>query len=109
MHWVYLILAIVGEVIGTSALKASEGFSRPVPTAICLTAFGAAFYALSLTLQVMPVGLVYAIWSGLGIVLITIIGYVVFGQVLDLPALLGLGLIIAGVIVIKTLSGSLPD
>lgn len=108
MHWVYLVLAIVGEVVGTSALKASEGFTRAAPSAVCLISFAAAFYMLSLTLAVMPIGVVYAIWSGLGIVLISLIGFVVFGQALDLPAVIGLGLIVAGVVVINTLSTAMP-
>lgn len=108
VHWLYLVLAVVGEVIGTSALKASEGFTRPIPAVICLAAFASALFFLSLTLKVIPVGVVYAIWSGIGIVLISVIGYLVFGQVLDLAAIIGLGLIIAGVVVINTLSTSVP-
>jgi small multidrug resistance pump len=104
MNWVYLALAILGEVIGTSALKASEGFTRPGPSMLCALAFVAAFYFLSLTLRTIPIGIAYAIWSGAGIVLISLIGYFAFGQVLDLAALAGIGLILAGVVVINTLS-----
>lgn len=106
MNWIFLSVAIIGEVIGTSALKASEGFTRPLPALVCMLAFAIAFYFLSLTLKVLPIGIVYAIWSGAGIVLISILGYFVFGQRLDLPALVGIGLILLGVVVINTLSGS---
>ena len=106
MNWFFLSAAIVAEVIGTSALKASEGFTRPMPAIICAVAFAIAFYCLSLTLKVMPIGIVYAIWSGAGIVLISIMGYFLFNQTLDLPAMVGIGLIILGVVVINTLSSS---
>ncbi len=106
MNWFFLSAAIVAEVIGTSALKASEGFTRPLPVLICALAFGVAFYCLALTLKVMPIGIVYAIWSGAGIVLISIMGYFLFSQTLDLPAMVGIGLIILGVVVINTLSSS---
>lgn len=104
MIYLYLITAIVFEVIGTAALQASEQFTRPKP--LILTAFGyvTAFYFLSLVLRTMPVGVAYAIWSGLGVVLITLVGLVWFGQRLDVPAVLGLGLIIAGVVVINLFS-----
>lgn len=106
MNWIFLSVAIVAEVIGTSALKASEGFSKPLPAIICALSFAVAFYCLSLTLKVMPIGIVYAIWSGAGIVLISIMGYFLFRQTLDLPAMVGIGFIIVGVIVINTLSSS---
>lgn len=106
MSYLYLAFAIVSEVIGTSALKASEQFSRPVPSLITLVAFASAFYFLSLTLRTMPVGIAYAIWSGVGIVLISLIALVLFGQKLDLPAVIGMGLIVAGVVVINTFSKS---
>ena len=82
----YLAVAIVAEVIATSALKASEGFSRLVPSLVVVAGYGIAFFCLSLTLRTIPVGIVYAIWSGVGIVLIALTGYFVFGQVLDAPA-----------------------
>ena len=106
MSNLYLAFAIVSEVIGTSALKASEQFSRPMPSLITLVAFASAFYFLSLTLRTMPVGIAYAIWSGVGIVLISLIALVLFGQKLDLPALIGMGLIVAGVVVINAFSKS---
>ncbi|MBN9468407.1 MULTISPECIES: SMR family transporter [unclassified Bosea (in: a-proteobacteria)] len=106
MSYLYLAFAIVSEVIGTSALKASEQFTRPVPSLITLVAFASAFYFLSLTLRTMPVGIAYAIWSGVGIVLISLIALVLFGQKLDLPAVIGMGLIVAGVVVINAFSKS---
>lgn len=106
LHYVYLILAVAAETIGTSALQASQQFTRLVPSLLVVGGYGAAFYLLSLTLRVMPVGIVYAIWSGLGIVFIALIGIVVFGQKLDLPALLGLAMIVGGILVINLFSGS---
>ena len=104
MNWVYLGLAIVGEVIGTSALKASAGLTRPGPALLAIVGFAVALYFLGLTLRTIPVGIAYAIWSGAGIVVISLIGYFAFGQVLDPAALVGIGLIMAGVLVINTLS-----
>lgn len=104
--YLWLAIAIVSEVIGTSALKASEGFSRLVPSLVTAVAFACAFYCLSLTLRTIPVGIAYAIWSGIGIVLISLIALVLFGQKLDAPALLGMALIVAGVLVINLFSRS---
>ncbi len=106
--YIYLILAIAAETIGTTALQASHQFSRLVPSIVVVFAYGASFYLLSLTLKVMPVGLVYAIWSGLGIVFIAAIGRVVFGQRLDLPALIGIGLILVGILIIHLFSTATP-
>ena len=97
-------LAIVAEVIATSALKASEGFTRPGPSAIVVLGYGLAFYCLSLTLKTVPVGVAYAVWSGLGIVLITVAGYVLYRQRIDVAALMGMALIVAGVAVIQLFS-----
>ena len=97
-------LAIVAEVIATSALKASEGFTRPGPSAIVVLGYGLAFYCLSLTLKTLPVGVAYAAWSGLGIVLITVAGYVLYRQRIDAAALIGMALIVAGVAVIQLFS-----
>ena len=102
----YLLTAVVFETIGTSALKASEQFTRPLPLLVTFACYAATFYFLSLTLRAMPVGVAYAIWSGLGIVLIALIGLVWFGQKLDFAALVGLGLILAGVAVINLFSGT---
>ncbi len=106
MTYLSLLVAIASEVIATSALKASNGFTVLVPSLITLVGYGIAFYFLSLTLRTIPVGIVYAIWSGLGIVLIAIVGAVWFRQTLDWPALAGLGLILAGVVVINVFSRS---
>lgn len=104
MPWAYLLLAIVAEVIGTLALKASEGFTKPIPSLIVFISYAAAFYFLSLTLKTVPVGIIYAVWSGVGIVLISLVGWIAFGQVLDAGAMIGMGLIIAGVVVINLFS-----
>jgi small multidrug resistance pump len=106
MSYLYLAIAIVAEVIGTSALKAAEGFTRPGPSLVVIVGYGAAFYFLSLALKTIPVGIAYAIWSGVGVALITLIGWVVFRQRLDAPALAGLALIVAGVAVIQVFSGA---
>ncbi len=100
MNHVYLAAAIVAEVIGTSALKATENFSRLIPSLIVVVSFGAAFFLLSLALRTIPVGLAYAVWSGAGIVLIVTIGAVLFKQPLDLSAVVGIGLIVAGIAVL---------
>jgi len=102
--WVFLSVAIVSEVIATSALKASEGFTRLWPTLIVVAGYMSAFYFLSLTLKTIPVGVAYAIWSGVGVVLITLIAWIYFKQALDTPAIIGLSLIIAGVIVLNVFS-----
>jgi len=107
MHWIYLLIAIIAEVIGTSALKASEGFSRLWPSLIVVVGYGSAFYLLSLTLKTLPVGITYALWSGIGIVLISISGWIVFGQSLDLGAIVGILLIITGITVMNLFSQSL--
>ena len=105
MHpYAALGVAIVAEVIATSALKASAGFTRLGPSAIVVLGYGTAFYCLSLTLQSLSVGVAYAIWSGLGIVLVTIASYVLYRQSVDLPALIGMALIVAGVAVIQLFS-----
>ena len=109
MKWVYLLLAIVSEVVATSALKSSESFSRLWPSVLTVVGYGVAFYLLSLTLREMPVGIAYAIWSGVGIVLVSLAAVVLFGQKLDLPDLIGMGLIVAGVIVINVCSKSVVD
>jgi small multidrug resistance pump len=97
-------IAIVAEVIATSALRASDGFSRLLPSAVVVLGYGVAFYCLSLTLKSIPVGIVYAVWSGAGIVLITLVAVVLYRQVPDVPAIIGLGLIIAGVTVLNMFS-----
>ena len=104
-YW-YLAIAIVAEVLATSALKESQGFSKLLPTLLVMAGYGASFYFLSLVLQTIPIGVAYALWAGLGIVLITIVGAVVFGQKLDLAAILGIALIISGVVVLRVFSSA---
>ena len=106
MKWVYLGIAIVAEIIATSALKSAEGFTRLLPSAITVAGYAVAFYFLALTLREIPVGIAYAIWAGLGIVLVSAAAAVLYRQYLDLPAVLGMGLIIAGVVVIQLFSRS---
>ncbi|UXN75272.1 multidrug efflux SMR transporter [Devosia sp. A8/3-2] len=103
---IYFTIAIIGEVIATSFLRASAGFTQLVPTIVVVVGYGITFYFFSLALQTIPVGIGYAIWSGIGIVLVSIIAYFVYGQTLDLPALIGIGLILAGVLVINLFSQS---
>lgn len=99
-----LLLAILAEVVGTAALKASDGVSRLWPSLTVVAGYGVAFFLLSLTLRQMQVGIAYAIWSGVGTVLISIAGLLLFGQRLDLPAIFGIALILAGVLVINLFS-----
>lgn len=101
-----LVVAIVFEVLGTSAMQAAQHFSRALPTLMMVVCYAVAFYFLSWSLRYVPVGIAYAIWSGLGIVLISLVGYFVFGQTLDVAAIVGLGLIIAGVLVLNLFSKS---
>ena len=106
MYWnyLYLTVAILFEVIATTALKETQGFTRLVPSAIAVVGYALAFYFLSLPLRSMPVGIVYAIWCGAGIILITVIGWLWFRQTLDIPAIVGMGFIMAGVIIINLFS-----
>ncbi len=103
-HWLALAIAIIAEVIGTTALKASNEFTRLIPSLIVVVGYGTAFYFMSISLRVLPVGIMYAIWSGMGIVLISVLGWLVFRQTLDTPAVIGLAFIIAGVIIINVFS-----
>lgn len=104
MSWLYLLVAIVAEVVGTSALSASHGFTRLGPSLVVLVGYSIAFYFLSLSLTTIPIGIAYAVWSGVGIVLISLVGWRVFGQALDAPALVGMALILSGVLVINVWS-----
>ena len=105
MHpWILLVIAIVAEVIATTALKAAEGFTRLLPSVVVVVGYGVSFYFLSLTLRTIPVGVVYAIWSGGGIVLISLLGWIVYKQSLDTPAVIGMSLIVAGVVVLNVFS-----
>jgi multidrug transporter EmrE-like cation transporter len=102
--WVYLGIAIVAEVIATSALKESDGFAKLVPSIVVVVGYVVAFYSLGMALRAIPVGIAYAIWAGLGIVLVAGIGWIVFGQKLDVWAVVGMGLVIAGIAVMNLLS-----
>ena len=108
LHYIFLIFAIIAETIGTTALRASHQFTRFWPSVLVVIAYGLSFYLLAQTLRVMPVGVVYAMWSGLGIVMIAAIGYLVFGQRLDLPAVIGIGMILCGILVIHLFSRTSP-
>ncbi|SDN30182.1 small multidrug resistance pump [Lutimaribacter pacificus] len=107
---VYLVLAvaILAETVGTSALQASQQFTRLWPSVLVVLAYGVSFYLLSMTLKVLPVGIVYAMWSGLGIVFIALIGYLVFRQALDWPAVIGMTMILGGIVVIHIFSNATP-
>ncbi|WP_316014578.1 multidrug efflux SMR transporter [Roseobacter sp. HKCCA0434] len=106
MPWILLIVAIAGEVIGTTALKASDGFTRLGPGLVAFAGYAVAFWFLAQVLRTIPVGIAYAIWSGVGIAAMAVIGRLAFGQKLDPAGLVGIGLIAAGVLVINTLSNS---
>lgn len=106
MSWLFLFIAIVGEVIGTTALKASNGFSKLIPSIVTVIGYSFTFYFLSLALKSIPVGLGYAIWGGVGIILISAIGYFIFKQTMDLPAIIGIILIILGTLIINIFSKS---
>ena len=106
MKWVYLGIAIVSEVAASSALRASDGFTRVWPTLALIVGYSVSFYFLSLTLRTIPMGIAYAVWSGVGILLICLVGWLLFGQKLDLPAIIGLTFIIAGVAILNVFSKS---
>ena len=104
MHWLHLTIAIVAEVVATSFLRASANFTKPVPSLVVVAGYAAAFYFLSLTLDRIPAGVAYAVWSGVGVTLIAAIGWIFQGQKLDPPAIAGMALIVAGVVVINAFS-----
>ena len=103
-NWVYLGLAIVSEVLATASLKSTEGFTRLVPSLVVLVGYSAAFYFLSLTLDTIPIGVAYAVWSGVGVATITLVSFVLYDQKIDLAGLVGIGLIVAGVVVLRLFS-----
>ncbi|PLW75580.1 DMT family transporter [Cohaesibacter celericrescens] len=107
MHYIYLMIAIVGEVVGTSFMKQSDGFSKLGPSLVTAAGYLVAFYFLSLTLRTIPTGIAYAIWSGVGVVLITAGAWVFQGQRLDSAALIGMAFIVAGVIIMNVFSTSI--
>ena len=104
MAYLYLAIAIVAEVVATSALKASAEFTKLLPTVIVVTGYGIAFYFMTLVLRSIPIGITYAVWSGVGIVLVAIVGAFLYKQIPDVPAIIGMGLIISGVVVIHVFS-----
>lgn len=104
--WIFLAIAIIGEVIATSALKSSEGFSKWMPSVVVVVGYGFAFYFFSLAMKTIPVGIAYAVWAGLGIVLIAAVAWLMHGQKLDAWAFVGMGLILSGVAVLNLLSKS---
>ena len=104
MHWIYLSIAIFSEVVATSALKAAEGLTRWVPVMLVAVGYASAFFFLSLTLRSIPLGVAYAIWSGVGVALVSVAGWFVYRQALDAGAIIGIALIVAGVIVLKVFS-----
>jgi small multidrug resistance pump len=103
-HWIYLAIAITAEVVATSCLRAAAGFTKPLPSLGVAVGYGVAFYFLSRTLDVIPVGVAYAVWSGAGVTLIAAIGWLFLGQKLDAAAVLGMGLIVAGVVILNLFS-----
>jgi small multidrug resistance pump len=105
--WLLLSIAIIAEVFGTSFLKSSEGFTRFWPSVAVIVGYIVAFYFFSLSLKVIPVGIAYAIWAGIGVVLIALIGWIVFSQKLDTPAIIGISMILGGVVVLNVFSSSL--
>jgi small multidrug resistance pump len=104
MHWLYLAVAILSEVVATSALKAAEGLSRWGPVTLVLVGYALAFYFLSLTLRTIPLGIAYAIWAGVGVALVSVAGWFIYRQALDAGAIIGITLIVAGVIVLRLFS-----
>lgn len=104
MNWLILAIAICAEVVATSALKASEGFTRVFPSILVVVGYAISFYLLSLTLKVIPIGITYAIWSGLGVVLISLVAWYFYGQKLDLASVIGISLIVSGVMVLNLFS-----
>ena len=106
MAYLYLAMAVLAELIATTALKASQEFTKLVPSIIVVTGYGIAFYLMTLVLRTIPIGITYAVWSAVGIVLISIVGAIFYKEIPDIPALLGMGLIISGVVVIFLFSNT---
>lgn len=104
MTYLYLVLAIIAEVVATTALKATEGFTQLVPSIVVVCGYGLAFYFLSLILKTLPIGITYAMWSGLGIVLVAIVAIFMYKQIPDIPAIIGMGFIVLGVVIIQVFS-----
>ena len=106
--WLYLLAAIIAEVVGTSALRASDGLSKLWPSLLMIVAYGVSFFFLSLTLRTIPIGIAYAVWSGVGMVMITLVGWLYLEQGLDAPAIMGISLIVSGVVVLYLFSKTVP-
>ncbi len=104
IHWLYLSVAIFSEVIATSALKAAEGFTRPLPSMLTVAGYALSFYCLSLALRAIPLGVAYAVWSGVGLALVSVVAWFLYRQALDTGAIIGIALIVAGVLVINLFS-----
>lgn len=103
-YWLFLAIAIISEITATSSLKASEGFTKVLPSVVVVIGYMLSFYFLSLTLKAIPIGIAYAIWAGLGIVLLAVVGWVIYGQTLDTAAIIGMSLILAGVLIMNLFS-----
>ncbi len=101
MNWLWLSVAILLEIVGTLCLKAADGFTRPLPTSVVAVCYVGAFWCLSLALRTIPMGIAYAVWSGIGILAISVFGFLIYRQSLDLPAVVGIGFIVAGVLIIN--------
>ncbi len=108
MTYFYLSMAIIFEVIATSSIKLTEEFTKVIPSLIVIFGYLISFYFFALTIKVLPLGITYAIWSGLGVCLVTVVGVLFYNEYLDLPAMIGITLIVAGVVIINLFSGSLP-
>lgn len=109
MKWIYLLIAIIGEMIATSSLKESAGFTKLLPSIITVFGYGITFYFLSLALKQIPIGIAYAVWAGVGILLIALVGYFRFHQKLDAPAVIGMLLIVFGVVIMQAFSKTLDS
>lgn len=109
MKWIYLLIAIIGEMIATSFLKESTGFTKLVPSVITVLGYGVTFYFLSLALKQIPIGVAYALWAGVGILLVALVGYFRFHQKLDTPAVMGMALIVLGVVIMQAFSKTLSS
>jgi small multidrug resistance pump len=106
-HWLALAIAILAEVIATSTMKATNEFTRFWPSLVVVVGYGTGFYFMTISMRVLPIGIMYALWSGVGILVVSIMGWVIYRQVLDFPAIIGMSLIIAGVVVINVFSNSI--
>jgi small multidrug resistance pump len=104
MNWVFLLIAIVGEVTATTSMKISDGFSKLIPSLITIVGYGISFYFLSLALRDIPISIAYAVWAGVGIIFVSAIGYFYFKQSFDVPGVIGIALILCGVVIVNAFS-----